>query len=86
MFEIKEKKMLNEKITELEMNLENNYKDLAHDALRELYALLEYLHNNKKIKDKTYEKFKKTADEHKKDMEGYGHFTASDADIFLKEK
>jgi hypothetical protein len=85
MFEIAEKKLIKEKITELEMNLENNYKDLAHDALKELYQLLEYLKSNGKIKDKTYNKYKEIADKHKKDMDGYGHFTASDAAIFMKE-
>lgn len=84
MFEIKEKKMLDEKLTELKMNLENNYKDLAHDALKELYTLLEYLHKNRKIKDKTYLKYKAVADGYASDMADYGHFTASDAAIFMK--
>ncbi len=69
MFELKEKAILNEKIAELEMNLSNNYKDLAITAFKELGQLLESL----KLKEKTYNKYKKIYDEYAKKMEGYSH-------------
>ena len=34
------KQQLNAKLTEMNMNLANNYKDLAHDALKELDWLI----------------------------------------------
>ena len=35
------KQQLNAKLTEMNMNLANNYKDLAHDALNELDRMVE---------------------------------------------
>ena len=35
------KQQLNAKLTEMNMNLANNYKDLAHDALKELDRMVE---------------------------------------------
>ena len=72
MFEIKEKQMLKAKLQELRMNLENNYKDLAHKALKEYSELLEYLHDNG-LKEKTYNKYKKISDEYIKNMADYHH-------------
>ncbi len=69
MFELKEKAMLNEKIAELEMNLSNNYKDLAISAYKEFAQLLETL----ELKEKTYKKYKKIFDEYSEKMEGYSH-------------
>lgn len=69
MFELKEKAMLNEKIAELEMNLSNNYKDLAITAFKELGQLLDSLG----LKEKTYKKYKKIYDEYAVKMDGYSH-------------
>ncbi|MBR6401481.1 MAG: hypothetical protein IKS17_09750 [Firmicutes bacterium] len=69
MFELKEKAILNEKIAELEMNLSNNYKDLAITAYKEFGQLLDSL----KLKEKTYNKYKKIYDEYSAKMEGYSH-------------
>ena len=35
------KQQLNAKLNEMNMNLANNYKDLAHDALKELDQMVE---------------------------------------------
>ena len=72
MFELKEKAMLNEKIAELEMNLSNNYKDLAISAYKEFAELLENLRQNG-LKEKTYNKYKKIFDEYSEKMDGYSH-------------
>ena len=72
MFELKEKAMLNEKIAELEMNLSNNYKDLALTADKEFAELLENLRQNG-LKEKTYNKYKKIFDEYSEKMDGYSH-------------
>ena len=69
MFELKEKALLNEKIEELEMNLSNNYKDLAITAFKEFSELLETL----TLKEKTYKKYKKIYDEYSVKMDGYSH-------------
>ena len=54
---------LDSSLNEMKMNLENNYKDLAHDALKELHRKLEEYRKDGLIKDKDYNKYKKIADE-----------------------
>lgn len=72
LFELKEKKLLKAKLEELNMNLENNYKDLAHSALKEYCELLEAL-KEQGLKEKTYLRYKKIGDEYIKKMADYHH-------------
>lgn len=60
-------------LTDLKMNLENNYKDLARDALRRLHSTLEAKKNDGSIKEKEYIKYKTIADDYTKRMENYHH-------------
>lgn len=60
-------------LNELKMNLANNYKDLAHDALKKLHETLELRHNSGELKDKDYSKYKKIADEYSVKMSDYHH-------------
>ena len=60
-------------LNELRMNLANNYKDLAHDALKKLHATLEDYYKAGSIKEKDYIKYKKIADEYSAAMTHYHH-------------
>lgn len=60
-------------LNELKMNLENNYKDLAHDALKKLHATLEDYRENGMLKEKDYNKYKKIADDYSARMTNYHH-------------
>lgn len=72
MLEFKEKKILNYKLQELNNNLENNYKDLAHTALKELEEVLEDMKNNG-LSDRVYNKYRKIVDGYKINMKNYHH-------------
>lgn len=69
----KVKKQVNAAINELDMNLSNNYKDLAHKALRELDELVNKLHDDGDLKEKDYMKLSAKVDEYKRSMSGYHH-------------
>ena len=73
MFGRKYKLILDSKLDELKMNLENNYKDLAHGALKEYHAILEDLHDRGCISERTYLKYLKTGEKYKEDMKDYHH-------------
>lgn len=60
-------------LKELQMNLANNYKDLAHDALKELHEALEKYHDSGELKDRDYRKYKSVADEYSVRMADYHH-------------
>ncbi len=60
-------------LNELKMNLANNYKDLAHDALKDLHTNLETLYRDGELKEKDYRKYKKIADEYSSKMSDYHH-------------
>lgn len=64
---------LDQSLNDLKINLENNYKDLAHDALRQLHEKLEKFHSEGSIKDKDYNKYKKIADEYSIRLRNYHH-------------
>lgn len=64
---------LDQSLSELKINLENNYKDLAHDALKELHEKLEKFHEEGLMKDKDYNKYKKLADEYTIRLRNYHH-------------
>ena len=69
----KVKQQVNAAINELDMNLSNNYKDLAHKALRELDELVEKLHAEGNLKDKDYAKLADRVSDYKRRMSGYHH-------------
>jgi hypothetical protein len=58
---------------EMNMNLSNNYKDLAHGALKELDALIEQLKTSGELKDKDYNKYRTIVDDYKKRLADYHH-------------
>lgn len=58
---------------ELDMNLANNYKDLAHDALKELDAMVMKFKEDKLINDKDYNKLSFIVSEYKTKMSHYHH-------------
>lgn len=60
-------------LNELKINLENNYKDLAHDALRKLHNTIEGYYNDGILKGKDYNKYKRVADEYSIQMKDYHH-------------
>ncbi len=60
-------------LNEMKINLENNYKDLAHDALKELHSKLESYHDAGSLKDKDYRKYKQIADEYSLRLKDYHH-------------
>ena len=69
----KVKKQVNAAINELDMNLANNYKDLAHKALRKLDELVNKLYDDGDLKEKDYMKLSAKVDEYKRSMSGYHH-------------
>lgn len=60
-------------LNDLKINLENNYKDLAHDALRKLHETLEDELKKGVLKEKDYKKYKKIADDYSVKMADYHH-------------
>ena len=60
-------------LNELKMNLGNNYKDLAHDALKKLHTTLEGYYKSGMMKEKDYNKYKKIADDYSFKMADYHH-------------
>lgn len=60
-------------LNNLQVNLENNYKDLAHDALKELHVALETHLTDGTLKEKDYNKYKKMADDYSIKMKNYHH-------------
>ena len=67
------KKELEKAFNEIQMNLENNYKDLAIKAYKDADLMLNNYHKESKIDYKTYTKFKARLDIFAKRMEGYSH-------------
>ncbi len=67
------KRRLDSEFQELTINLENNYKDLAIQALKTLQKSVEELHDSGELKEKDYAKVKARVDEYAKKMEGYHH-------------
>lgn len=67
------KKEIEAKQKELKMNLENNYKDLAHTALKELIDILEKYKASGDLKEKDYHKYRAEADHYAVRMQNYHH-------------
>ncbi len=76
MFQLKSKqgkREIEELFNEIQINLENNYKDLAIGARKKAAVRLEELHSEDKLSDKDYNKLKDILDDYTKRMEGYHH-------------
>lgn len=67
------KQQLNAKLTEMNMNLANNYKDLAHDALKELDQMVENFKASGDLKEKDYKKMRQMVDDYKRKLADYHH-------------
>lgn len=65
------RKEIEELFNEIQINLENNYKDLAIGARKKAEERLGQMKGE--LKDKDYEKLKKQLDDYTKRMEGYHH-------------
>ena len=67
------KQQLNAKLTEMNMNLANDYKDLAHDALKELDRMVEDFKASGDLKEKDYQKMRRMVDDYKRKLADYHH-------------
>ena len=77
LFKKKGNKQIEEKIelqiNDLQLYLENNYKDLAIKARKDAIKLLEESYSEGKVDDKHYAQYKKILDEYTKKMANYNH-------------
>lgn len=76
MFQSKSKRAKQEMeslFNEIQINLENNYKDLAIGARKKASERLEELHAAGELNDKDYGKLKVKMDDYTRRMEGYHH-------------
>lgn len=58
---------------EIQINLENNYKDLAISARKKAETKLADYQTQGRFKDKEYHRLKNTLDDYTTRMEGYHH-------------
>lgn len=73
MIKRKTKQQFYDKLKELQMNLANNYKDLAHTALKELDIMVEKMKSSGELKEKDYNKMRGIVDDYKAKMADYHH-------------
>lgn len=67
------KKEIEALFNEIQINLENNYKDLAIGARKKAEERLRNMESTGELKDKDYKKLKAKLDDYTKRMEGYHH-------------
>lgn len=67
------KKEIEAIFNDIQINLENNYKDLAIGARKKAEERLDAAKNNNELKEKDYAKLKARLDDFTKRMEGYHH-------------
>ncbi|MBO5389271.1 MAG: hypothetical protein IJZ96_00385 [Lachnospiraceae bacterium] len=67
------KKEIEALFNDIQINLENNYKDLAIGARKKAEERLKSMEASGELKDKDYKKLKATLDDYTKRMEGYHH-------------
>lgn len=69
----KEQKEVENLFQEIQINLENNYKDEAIYARKQASQRLEEMRNNNELSEQEYAKWKKVLDEYTNKMIGYHH-------------
>lgn len=67
------KKEIEALFNDIQINLENNYKDLAIGARKKAEERLKSMEASGELKEKDYKKLKATLDDYTKRMEGYHH-------------
>lgn len=67
------KKDIEKLFSDIQMNLENNYKDLAIKSLKEARLKLEEVNSEGLLKEKEYNKYEEKLSSFEKRMEGYSH-------------
>lgn len=67
------KKLLEEEIKELKMNLENNYKDLAREAFTALEVTVHTCIEQGELRGKEQTRYVNLVNEYKRRMENYHH-------------
>ncbi len=67
------KKEIEDLFHEIQINLENNYKDLAISARRKAEEALARCETSGELKEKDYKRLKAKLDDYTKRMEGYHH-------------
>ncbi len=83
MFFRKKNNLLDDKLKELQMNLENNYKDLAISARKEAEDLYAKMKHDGALKEKDLLSYRKRLDDYAEKMKHYDHTNISN---FLKER
>lgn len=73
MFKNKVEKEIELQINDLRLYLENNYKDLAIEALKDAITLVESYYKSGQIKEKSYFRYKKKLGEYTEQMKDYNH-------------
>jgi len=73
LFKSKSQKACEKALNEIQMNLENNYKDLAIGAFKDAAIFIEQEYKSANISEKDYQKYKSSLAVFEKRMEGYSH-------------
>ncbi len=72
-FRSRARRELDSLIEEIEINLANNYKDVAHDARRRLGRRVEELYADGKLKEKHYRAYRARFETYTQIMRDYHH-------------
>ena len=73
LFKSKAEKQLDSIIDEIKVNLENNYKSIAHDARRRLGEMIEKLRAEGQLCDKSYMEYRRIYEDYTEKMKDYHH-------------
>ena len=73
LFKSKGEKELSALLFEMRCNLENNYKDSAHNARRRLGQRAQELYEEGRISRKVYEKYHRIYEEYTEKLKDYRH-------------
>ena len=73
LFKSKEVKLLDSIISEMEMNMANNYKDNAQANLKEFAEILQSMKEGRNITDEVYSEYSGILEMYRNRMEGYSH-------------